>query len=172
MSSPVVIGEALDEPTDVDAVEAIDRACFAQNTVSVAAELDRPWAKLWVARTTALAPPVGYLLAWHVADELHVLSVATLPAEQRRGVGRALLAHAIAFAATRRVRLVLLEVRCSNVRAIELYQTLGFRVVGTRPRYYADNFEDATEMSLLLDPQTGVVLVPSDDSVRSTAETT
>jgi ribosomal-protein-alanine N-acetyltransferase len=162
MSLPIVIADAQDDPHDVDAVEAIDRACFAQNTVTVSAELDRPWAELWLARLGEGSPPVGYLLAWHVADELHVLSVATLPAHQRQGVGRALLAHAIAFAARERVRLILLEVRCSNSRAIELYRSLGFGVVGTRPRYYADNFEDATEMSLELDPETGTIAGPKD----------
>jgi len=162
----ILITEAKDEPTDVDAIEAIDRACFAQNTVSVAAELDRPWAHLWVARLDRASSPIAYLLAWHVADELHVLSVATLPAEQRRGVGRALLAHAMAFAGGRSVRLILLEVRQSNVRAIELYRSCGFRVTGTRPRYYADNFEDAVEMSLTLDPETGRVVATPDDAAR------
>lgn len=166
MKLPIVIADADDHPEVIDAVEAIDRACFAQSTVTVASELDRPWAHLWVARTSDPALTVGYLLAWHVADELHVLSVATLPSHQRRGVGRALLAHAIAFAAARQVRLILLEVRCSNERAIDLYRKLGFRVVGTRPRYYADNFEDATEMSLLLDPTTGYSAPVADRPLR------
>ena len=155
MREAILITSANDDPMDEGAVSSIDRACFAQSTVSVAAELDRPWAHLWVARRDLKQPPLAYLLAWHVADELHVLSVATLPAEQGRGMGRALLAHALTFAKERQVRLVLLEVRESNLRAIELYRSFGFRVTGTRPRYYADNFEDAVEMTLLLDPATG-----------------
>jgi ribosomal-protein-alanine N-acetyltransferase len=155
MGEAILITGANDDPIDVEAVESIDRACFAQNTVSVAAELDRPWARLWVARRGAKRPPLAYLLAWHVADELHVLSVATLPAEQGQGMGRALLAYALTFANERQVRLVLLEVRESNRRAIDLYRSFGFRVTGTRPRYYADNFEDAIEMTLMLDPETG-----------------
>ena len=39
-----------------------------------------------------------------------------------------------------------LEVRVSNSGAIALYERYGFRRVGTRPRYYADNGEDAIIM--------------------------
>ena len=39
-----------------------------------------------------------------------------------------------------------LEVRVSNAGAIALYERYGFRGVGTRPRYYADNGEDAIIM--------------------------
>ena len=41
-----------------------------------------------------------------------------------------------------------LEVRPSNTVAIHLYQKIGFRSVGRRPRYYLDNNEDALIMWL------------------------
>ncbi len=69
---------------------------------------------------------VGYLLSWHVADELHILQVAAAPAERRRGIGRALVDEALAYCARERVRLVLLEVRRSNLPAIALYRRVGF----------------------------------------------
>jgi ribosomal-protein-alanine N-acetyltransferase len=55
-------------------------------------------------------------------------------------------AHALGRA--RACRLVTLEVRRSNAPAISLYLALGYRQVGMRPRYYAEENEDALLMSL------------------------
>jgi ribosomal-protein-alanine N-acetyltransferase len=41
-----------------------------------------------------------------------------------------------------------LEVRVSNREAIAMYEQLGFRSAGVRPRYYQDNGEDALIMWL------------------------
>jgi len=41
-----------------------------------------------------------------------------------------------------------LEVRTSNVEAIRLYEKLGFRIAGERPRYYARTNENAYIMLL------------------------
>ena len=46
----------------------------------------------------------------------------------------------------RQCRIGTLEVRRSNGPAIALYNQLGFRTVGMRPRYYNDNQEDAVVM--------------------------
>lgn len=156
---------------DVAAVVALQEAAFPPPQVAeggrvgegqLREELARPWAHLWVSRAGTL--PKAFLLAWHVADELHVLNVATHPRERRRGHGRALLDHALAFARAHQVRLVLLEVRRSNRVAQALYRSAGFYAMGLRLRYY-DGVEDAVEMALLLDPATGQTL-PRSDEVR------
>ncbi len=43
-----------------------------------------------------------------------------------------------------------LEVRASNAPAIALYRQLGYREVAVRPRYYAEENEDAIVMELAL----------------------
>ena len=43
-----------------------------------------------------------------------------------------------------------LEVRVSNHAAAALYRKFGFREVGVRPRYYANDGEDALLMDLEL----------------------
>jgi ribosomal-protein-alanine N-acetyltransferase len=48
----------------------------------------------------------------------------------------------------RRCVLATLEVRRSNEAAIQLYRSFGFRTVGVRPNYYADEKEDALVMVL------------------------
>ncbi|HKQ71738.1 MAG TPA: ribosomal protein S18-alanine N-acetyltransferase [Polyangiaceae bacterium] len=156
--STVTVTSAREGDVDADAVAAIDRACFSQNTLDIRAELDRPWAHVWVARPRGEgACPRAFLLAWLVADELHILSVATSPPYRRRGLARELLAHSIVFAQGRGVRTILLEVRRSNAAAIRLYREFGFAATGIRANYYADDHEDAIVMALLLDPQTGAV---------------
>jgi ribosomal-protein-alanine N-acetyltransferase len=152
-------------PGDRADVEELARVCFPESSFSTDEELSRNWARLWVARPEADAPFAGFLIAWHVADELHVLNVATLPALRRRGVGRALMDEALRYATETGVRILLLEVRRSNRAAIKLYRDLAFTALGVRRGYYADNNEDAIEMILALDPVSGAVL-PGRDEIR------
>jgi ribosomal-protein-alanine N-acetyltransferase len=148
---------------DVQAVAAIAGPTH-MDAAHVRDEMQRPWSRLWVAREED-GPVVAYLVAWHVADELHVLNIATAPAMRRRGLARALMAEALVYAAAQRIRIVLLEVRRSNRPAIKLYRGLGFTALGVRPGYYSDNDEDAIEMILSLDPSTGRLL-PGRDEIR------
>jgi|HubBroStandDraft_1064217.scaffolds.fasta_scaffold19431_2 ribosomal-protein-alanine N-acetyltransferase len=127
------------------------------------AELERPWARLWVAREAGDGV-VAFVVAWHVTDEIHLLNVATRSDRRRRGIARAMLQGLIAHAREVRARHVLLEVRRSNVAAIGLYRTLGFFAMGVRARYYPDD-EDAVEMVLAFDAETGEI-VPRSDEVR------
>ncbi|HEV8548938.1 MAG TPA: ribosomal protein S18-alanine N-acetyltransferase [Polyangiaceae bacterium] len=116
------------------------------------AELERSWARLWVARAAG-APNgsvLGFALAWRAADEMHLLDLAVDPALQRRGVGRRLLDAVIDDARRENGRLVLLEVRASNGPALALYRSAGFFVTDVRRAYYSDNGEDAVLMRLEL----------------------
>jgi [ribosomal protein S18]-alanine N-acetyltransferase len=149
-----LLAPAAHSAAEIAAISAIDGACFPSPTVDVRAELERPWARIWVARPAAGQSPIGFLLVWFAADEMHVLSLATHPDHRRAGIGRALLSHGLREARARDTRLVLLEVRRSNETAIRLYRAFGFSVMGVRARYYA-NGEDAIEMALVLEPGSG-----------------
>jgi len=139
---------------DSDAVAELARVSGL--SVDVQAERDRRWALMWVARTTPGVRPSAFLLAWAVADELHLIHIATHPDDRRKGAAGALMRTLIAHAVEHRSRLVLLEVRRTNKPAIRLYRSLGFSAIGVRRRYYGDG-EDAIEMVLVLDPKTGIV---------------
>jgi [ribosomal protein S18]-alanine N-acetyltransferase len=89
---------------------------------------------------------VGFIVFWLVHDEVHVLNIATAREERRRGVGRALMEEAADAGRRRGAVLATLEVRASNTSAIALYRALGYRQVGVRPRYYAEENEDAIVM--------------------------
>lgn len=116
----------------------------------VATELARSYARLWVVRRAANDPaPLGLLLAWEVADEAHLIDVIVAPAARRQGLARALLETLLAHARARELRVVLLEVRRSNLAARQLYRAFGFEEVGERVAYYADG-EDALLLRLTL----------------------
>lgn len=89
---------------------------------------------------------LGYIVFWIVHDEVHVLNVATALEARRQGVGRALMDAAEEEGRSRGARLSTLEVRRSNTGAIALYRAIGYRQVGVRPNYYAEEGEDAIVM--------------------------
>jgi len=123
-----------------------------------ALSLPRPWsAAIWRGE---LSSPYGLYLVIedrgevfgqigvrHVLGELHITTIAVRPEYRRRGHARALIGAALA--AYPDASHVHLEVRPTNVEAIALYESLGFRETGRRPRYYGD--EDAVLMTLNLD---------------------
>ena len=149
-------------PDDRTAVRTVARATAA--AIDVDTELGHPWALFWVARGCPEDSAVAFLLAWAVADELHLIHIATEPAARRRGAARSLMTALLEHAATHRCRLVLLEVRRSNRAAIRLYRACSFTAMGVRKKYYSDG-EDAIEMMLTLDPTTGDV-TPGRDEVQ------
>jgi [ribosomal protein S18]-alanine N-acetyltransferase len=123
-----------------------------------ALSLPRPWsAAIWRGE---LSSPYGLYLVIedrgevfgqigvrHVLGELHITTIAIRPEYRRRGHARTLIGAALAaFPDASHVHL---EVRPTNVEAIALYESLGFREKGRRPRYYGD--EDAVLMTLNLD---------------------
>ncbi|HLK39245.1 MAG TPA: GNAT family N-acetyltransferase, partial [Polyangiaceae bacterium] len=112
---PTVRIDAMTE-ADLDAVSRIDPAAETTHE-ELAGELQRPWSKRWVARDDD-GDVVAFVLAWHVADELHVLNVATRADRRRRGIGRALMDALLSYSRAHRIRRLLLEVRRSNDAAI------------------------------------------------------
>jgi [ribosomal protein S18]-alanine N-acetyltransferase len=141
------------EPHEVPDVALLHASAFGEHTVGSVAraadnlreELRRAWSQVWVAWKEGRA--VGSIVLWVVADEVHILDVATHPGSRRQGVGRALVSHAVEVARSRAAKSLFLEVRRSNEGAIALYRAAGFEVVGVRKRYYPDD-EDALDMSM------------------------
>lgn len=89
---------------------------------------------------------VGYIGMWKIFDEGHITNLAVHPGYQNKGIGKALLKHLIDYSASHGITKMTLEVRESNIKAIRLYRSFGFRNVGIRKKYYSDNNEDALIM--------------------------
>ena len=96
----------------------------------------------------------GYLCLWEIGHEIHITNLAVHPSCRRRGIARALLGHVMEGARRNGVELVFLEVRPTNVEALALYESFGFRVIGRRKGYYFDTGEDALVMEARLCAET------------------
>lgn len=79
----------------------------------------------------------AYGILSSAAQESHILTLAVEPSCQRRGLGQKLLSFLLGKAREDGSETVFLEVRCSNLAALQLYRKLGFNEIGTRKNYYA-----------------------------------
>jgi [ribosomal protein S18]-alanine N-acetyltransferase len=87
---------------------------------------------------------VGYLVCSRYADIFHLMNVAVDAGVRRRGLATRMVEEMLERAG--REQRYTLEVRISNLGAIRMYESLGFRPAGRRLRYYHDNNEDALIM--------------------------
>jgi ribosomal-protein-alanine N-acetyltransferase len=135
---------------DLDAVMEIERVSFRSpwSRQVFLEEMARDWAHVDVVREASTRRVVAFGNYWLVADEVHILNLATHPQARRGGHASRMLAHMIDFARRELCRYVTLEVRRSNAAALRLYRRFAFRAVGVRPNYYAEDQEDAIVMLL------------------------
>ena len=136
-----VIEVRLAGPGDLDAIDDIEIDSFTADRFS-----RRNLRRMLLARKTRFllarigGDPAGYLaLAFRRGSAIsRIYSIAVAPAHRGAGVARAMLASALDLTARRGCRLVHLEVRKSNTKAITVYENAGFRLRGTREAYYED----------------------------------
>ena len=93
---------------------------------------------------------LGYVGMMYVLDEGYISNVAVSPEHSRLGIADALITALIDRANEKDLSFVTLEVRKSNVPAIELYIKNGFSEVGLRKNYYTKPTEDAILMTRFL----------------------
>jgi ribosomal-protein-alanine N-acetyltransferase len=92
---------------------------------------------------------VGYIGIWQVLDEGHITNVAVLKNYRKNGFGKKLIDKLIEYAKENKLIFLTLEVRITNIPAINLYEKCGFVKVGIRKNYY-ENSTDAILMTLEL----------------------
>jgi len=104
----------------------------------------------WTVRDAA-GELAGYYLLMYALDEAHLLDVAVAGKRQRQGLGRRLLDEIAARARSQGMTSILLEVRPSNERALDVYRRHGYIHIGRRKGYYPAgpaSREDAIVMRL------------------------
>jgi len=94
---------------------------------------------------------VGYAIYQVFFQEAHLLNIAVSPLYQGRGYARALMEKILREISNRSVFSIFLEVRPGNEPARKLYESMGFRFLMSRPRYYA-NGEEALVLVKVLEP--------------------
>jgi ribosomal-protein-alanine N-acetyltransferase len=85
----------------------------------------------------------GYLFMMTLFDECHIMDFAVHPQFRRKGIGRKIIFYLIEKMRIKDVKKIFLEVRCSNLPALSLYQKAGFVEIAVRKGYYSDPKEDA-----------------------------
>ena len=78
-----------------------------------------------------------------ILDQAHVTNIAVRQDCRGRGLGRMITYALMQYASNLGAEYLTLEVRQSNVKAQNLYKSLGFVKVNVRKRYYEDTGEDA-----------------------------
>ena len=128
-------------------VAELEKICFgteAWSVNSITSELDNPLS-LWLVALEG-DTVLGYVGSQTVMEETDMMNVAVHPDHSRRKIATGLITGLIGALAKRGSRSLTLEVRTSNVPAIEMYTLYGFVQIGRRKNYYRNPKEDALIM--------------------------
>ena len=99
--------------------------------------LEHPFAASLVAVAGANREYAGFVLAQIAGDEAEIVSLGVVPQWQQQGLGRKLVEGLMRAVQRAEARRLFLEVAVDNTPALRLYQSLDFRPVGKRPKYYS-----------------------------------
>ena len=158
MSAVLTPVEARFEPLRMDCLDRLDDVLAVEQSA-----YSHPWthgnftdalrsgyeAQLLVADEALL----GYFVAMKGVDEVHLLNITVAPGQQRQGWARVMLDALAIWSRGQGAQWLWLEVRTSNARAMQVYDSHGYRRVGLRKNYYPNGpaaREDAVVMSLRL----------------------
>jgi len=86
---------------------------------------------------------LGFVIILLRSRVCELMNIAVQLEHQKRGYAKQLLQCAIDFAKSKGAKEMLLEVRCSNSAAINLYQEFYAVKINVRKNYYANSREDA-----------------------------
>ncbi len=131
----------------IEALAELERECFSSpwSYEGLLEELSNPMAVFRVA--TVGDEVAGYVGMHHVLDEGYITNVAVKEGLRRKGIARLLLRALKAYGEENEMAFITLEVRVSNLAAIELYRLEGFEAAGIRCGFYAGPTEDALMMT-------------------------
>lgn len=152
------------QEADLNQVMKIEVVAFPTpwSRQSYEGELVNQFASYYVIETDGKI--VAYAGIWCVFEEAHITNVAVAPEYRRQGYGRLLMDKLLERAKEKGSQRVFLEVRPSNLAAINLYRGFGFLPGGVRRGYYTDNQEDALLLVKHFNmeiPPGGILLDPS-----------
>lgn len=72
----------------------------------------------------------------NVADEAEIITIGVAPDARRNGIASAMLVIIEKNIKNQGVKKIFLEVASNNIAGKKLYENNGYKVVGTRPKYY------------------------------------
>lgn len=131
---------------DLDKVMEIENLCFVApwKLEDIKRELlENKFANLLVAEVNGVV--VGYVDFWITFDSATICQIAVHPSYQRQSIGSELLKEVIKECYAKKVFVMTLEVRESNIKGINFYKKHGFKLCVTKENYYS-NGENALYM--------------------------
>ena len=84
---------------------------------------------------------------WKAVDDIHLTNIITKKSKRHQGIATKLLANLIELAKLENFLSLTLEVKETNIYAIQLYENYNFKKIGLRKNYYSQN-ENAILMTL------------------------
>ncbi len=134
---------------NVNKVWELEKVCFKDDPWELnafLAELENKISVYFVAIDEETDLVVGYAGVWMMYDCANITNIAVHPEFRRTGLGSKMIELLIDISKEQKMDNITLEVRVSNVPAIELYKKHGFFEAGLRKRYYQGK-EDALIMT-------------------------
>ena len=131
---------------NISDIAKIEQACFSApwSEDSIAESLDNPASHFLIAYYGDEV--AGYMGLQIFSGEGYVTNVAVLPKFRGKGIAKALISEQM----KNDMEFITLEVRESNVPAINLYTKMGFENMGIRPKFYSNPTENAIIMTKYL----------------------
>ena len=90
---------------------------------------------------------LGYIGLMHIADEGYITNVVVCSEYRRRGIADSLLDEIDRYAKDMKLSFISLEVRESNISAIQLYLKNGYKKEAVLPMYYQKPKENGIIMT-------------------------
>ena len=138
------------EEKDIPAVTDLEKVCFeGKDPWSYGAfynEIVENSDKTLYLVALADGKVIGYMGVWMILDEGQITNVAVDPEYRRRHIAESLIEEMVRRTAEEGVTSWTLEARVDNDPAIRLYEKMGFRGEGIRPKYYEYDGTDALIM--------------------------
>ena len=137
------------EPDDLQDVMQINRVCLPENyTDMFFIDLHERFPQTFIVAEED-NEVIGYIMSrievgisnfglGGLVKKGHVVSIAVLPEDRRKGVASALIKAAMEGMCYYKAKQIFLEVRVTNEAGINLYKKLGLEVTRTISGYYSD----------------------------------
>ena len=78
----------------------------------------------------------GFIVYRIAVDEAEIITIGVNPETRRNGIASAMIGIIEKTLKNQGVKKIFLEVALNNEPAKRLYESMGFKVVGSRPKYY------------------------------------
>ena len=89
---------------------------------------------------------VGFGGIWKAVDDIHVTNIVVKKNYRKQNIATIILDNLIDISKKQDITSITLEVNCTNLPALKLYEKFGFKKVGLRKKYY-NNTDDAIIMT-------------------------